>query len=102
MLTNRAVWLDLTMLFCCYVRSLSGPRWGLEAFYVSQAKYYETVPDGNPNEGQPYMDVKAGLDQYGYNIDNFSYDVANLFWNGFGYGLFALLVMILTNRDKKN
>lgn len=79
---------------------ISGTRWALEAFYVSQTKYYEKVPSG-PLKDEPYMNVDAGLDQIGYNIDNFTYALAALFWNGFGYAIFALIVMRFTNRDKK-
>lgn len=80
--------------------SLSGTRWLLEAFYVSQIKYYEEVPKG-PLEGQPYMNIDAGLDKIGYNINNFSLCINGLWFNGFGYGLFAILIMRFTNRDKK-
>jgi hypothetical protein len=79
---------------------VSGTRWALEAFYVSQTKYYETVPSG-PLKDEPYMDVDAGLQQIGYNIDNFNYAVAALFWNGFGYAILAMVIMRFTNRDKK-
>lgn len=83
-----------------WIWSLSGTRWALEGFYVSQAKYYETVPSG-PLEGEPYMDIDAGLDAIGYNIDNFSKCVGALMWNGFGYGLLAMIIMAFTNTDKK-
>jgi len=79
---------------------VSGPRWALEAFYVSQLKYYERVPSG-PLKNEKYMNVDAGLDIFGYNINNFNEGVDSLFWNGLGYGLLALVIMALTNRDKK-
>ena len=79
---------------------LSGTRWAIEAFYVSQIKYYETVPSG-PLEGEEYMDVDAGLDKIGYNVDNFDYDITALMWNGFGYAVAAMVIMMFTNRDKK-
>lgn len=80
--------------------SISGPRWALEAFYVSQVKYYQYVPSG-PLEGELYMDIAAGLDLVGYHIGDFDYDFAGLMWNGFGYGLVAMVIMMFTNRDKK-
>jgi hypothetical protein len=80
--------------------SCSGTRWLLEAFYVSQVEYYETVPSG-PLEGQPYMDVEAGLETYGYDIDNFETAIGGLWWCGLGYGLLALVIMMNSNRDKK-
>jgi ABC-type multidrug transport system ATPase subunit len=80
--------------------SCSGTRWLLEAFYVSQVDYYETVPSG-PLEGEPYMNVQAGLDKYGYNIDNFGRSIRGLWWCGLGYGLLALVIMMNSNRDKK-
>jgi hypothetical protein len=79
---------------------VSGTRWALEAFYVSQVKYYEKVPSG-PLKDEPYMDVDAGLEQIGYNIDYFNYAVRALFWNGFGYAIFAMIIMRFTNTDKK-
>lgn len=79
---------------------VSGPRWALEAFYVSQLKYYERVPSG-PLKDERYMDIDAGLDLFGYNVNNFNEGVNNLFWNGLGYALLALVIMSLTNRDKK-
>ena len=72
----------------------------LEGFYVSQVKYYEDVPSG-PLKGDPYMDIDAGLDKIGYNIDNFTKSVNWLFIDGFIYGGAALVIMMFTNRDKK-
>ena len=80
--------------------SCSGTRWMLEAFYVSQVNYYETVPSG-PLEGQPYMNIQAGLDVYGYKIDHLDRCLRALWWCGLGYGLLALVVMITSHRDKK-
>jgi hypothetical protein len=80
--------------------SCSGTRWLLEAFYVSQVEYYETVPSG-PLEGQPYMNVEAGLETYGYDIDNFNKSIRGLWWCGLGYGMLALVIMMNSNRDKK-
>ena len=80
--------------------SLSGTRWALEGFYVSQVQYYEDVPSG-PLKGDPYMNIDAGLDAIGYNIDNFDKSVVALMWNGLGYGLTAMVIMAFTNRDKK-
>jgi len=48
---------------------VSGPRWTLEAFYVSQVKYYYEIPEGSPRYvGQPYISVDSGLEANGYNI----------------------------------
>jgi hypothetical protein len=83
-----------------WIWSISGTRWSLEAFYVSQVSYYEKVPSG-PLKDELYMNIDAGLDLIGYNIDNFDYDVGNLIWNGIGYGLVAMIIMMMTNSDKK-
>lgn len=80
--------------------SISGPRWMLEAFYVSQVKYYEEVPSG-PLEGKDYMDINAGLESTGYNIDNLGKDIRAMYWNAFGWGLCSMLSMIFFNSDKK-
>lgn len=80
--------------------SLSGTRWLLEGFYVSQIKFYQDVPSG-PLEGETYMDIDAGLDKIGYNVNNFTLCVDGLWWNGLGYGLLAALIMRFSNGDKK-
>ena len=80
--------------------SCSGTRWLLEAFYVSQVEYYETVPSG-PLEGLPYMNVDAGLETNGYSINNFDRSISGLWWCGVGYGLLAMIIMTASNRDKK-
>lgn len=80
--------------------SVSGTRWLLEGFYVSQVKYYEEVPGGEL-EGEKYMNIEAGLDNIGYNVNNFSLCISGLWWNGFGYAFFAAFIMRFTNSDKK-
>lgn len=80
--------------------SLSGTRWLLEGFYVSQIKYYEDVPAG-PLEGEPYMNIDAGLDNIGYGVNNFMLCINGLWFNGLGYGCVAALIMRFSNGDKK-
>lgn len=85
--------------------SLSGPRWALEAFYINSVNYYQSIPDSSEYNslyaGQPYMNVEQGLDQVGYNITNFRVDLLGLLCDGIGWSLFALLLLILTHKDKK-
>jgi cell division protein FtsX len=81
---------------------ISGPRWALEAFYISGVSYYEHVPAASDGfGGQPYEDIAYGLDNVGYNVGNFYMDIHGLFWVGFAWGIFALLLMVCTSRDKK-
>ena len=80
---------------------VSGPRWTLEAFYVSQVKYYYEIPDGSAFAGSPYINVQSGLDNNGYNIDAFSFNIRALFLCGFGWSMFALYLMLVSYRDKK-
>lgn len=80
--------------------AISGPRWAVEGFYISQIKYYETVPNGD-YEGASYIDIQPGLDNTGYEVDNFKTCIRAMFLNGIGWGLLALLVMVVSNRDKK-
>lgn len=79
---------------------ISGPRWALEAFYISQVHYYEEVPNG-PYEGNDYIDVHPGLEQAGYNIDYFDICIRAIFLAGLGWSILALLLMRFTGRDKK-
>ena len=84
--------------------ALSGPRWALEAFYVNSVLYYNTVPSSSYSSlyvGQPYQNVEQGLDAVGYDIGNFATDLLGLFYDGLGWSLFALFLMIVTHRDKK-
>lgn len=80
--------------------SCAGTRWMMEAFYVSQLAYYEFVPSG-PLEGEPYMNVAAGLDVNGFKIPNFMRAIRGLWWCGVGYGVLAMMIMSTTHRDKK-
>jgi ABC-type multidrug transport system ATPase subunit len=74
--------------------SLSGPRWAIEAFYIASVKNYKSVPNG-AYDGAPYEDVSDSLSAIGYNVNNFAYDIGGLFWTGLGWGLFALLLMVV-------
>ena len=47
------------------------------------------------------MNVIAGLSQVGYDINNFAYDMKGCFWDGFGWSLLTLILMLITHRDKK-
>jgi hypothetical protein len=47
------------------------------------------------------MNIDAGLDLIGYNVNNFTLCVNGLWFNGLGYGCLAAIIMRFTNRDKK-
>jgi len=79
---------------------ISGPRWALEAFYVNSIVYYQNVPSG-AYAGQPYQNVIAGLSAVGYDINNYLLDIKGMFWDGVGWSLLALLIMLITSRDRK-
>eukprot|EP00455_Lapot_gusevi_P041816 TRINITY_DN4890_c0_g8_i2.p1 TRINITY_DN4890_c0_g8~~TRINITY_DN4890_c0_g8_i2.p1 ORF type:complete len:849 (+),score=265.43 TRINITY_DN4890_c0_g8_i2:115-2661(+) len=68
---------------------ISGPRWGLEAFYVDQL------------QSMTYADIQPSLNQFGYQIDNWSKCIINIFLIGLLWQGIALFVMKVTNRDKK-
>ncbi len=80
---------------------ISGPRWALEAFYVDAIQYYEKVPHGSKYSDQPYQDVKSGLTAIGYDIHNYDEDIKGMIWDGIGWSMFALLLMLVTYRQKK-
>lgn len=83
--------------------SLSGPRWGIEAFYVNSVSGFLNVPPSDFNDlyvGAPYVDVEAVLQQVGYELDNFGHDIFGLVWNGFLWTFIALALMYFVNRSK--
>lgn len=80
---------------------VSGPRWVIEAFYVSQVKYYNEVPDGSLYAGSPYINIASGLENNAYNVNAFRTDIRALFLCGFGWSLVALYLMLTTYKDKK-
>lgn len=80
---------------------VSGPRWTLEAFYVSQVKYYYKLPAGAEFSGAPYLNIQSGLENSGYNINAFPRDIRAIFLCGFGWSMFALYLMLVSYRDKK-
>lgn len=79
---------------------ISGPRWAIEAFYVSQVAYYKKVPSG-PHEGDNYIDIDSGLEDKGYVEDNYWTDISTMLALGVGYGIFALILMNRCYREKK-
>lgn len=79
---------------------LSGPRWAIEAFYISQVAYYKEVPSG-PLEGDDYIDIDSGLEDKGYVEDNYWTDISTMLALGAGYGVVALILMNRCYRDKK-
>ena len=79
---------------------LSGPRWAIEAFYVSQVAYYKTVPSG-PLEGEKYVNIQSGLSDKGFVEDNYWTDILTMFALGLGYAALALVCMSRCYREKK-
>jgi apolipoprotein N-acyltransferase len=56
--------------------AISGPRWALEAFYISGITYYEHVPDSADGfTGQPYENIDFGLTNVGYSVKNYYMDI---------------------------
>jgi len=71
-----------------WVWDISAPRWGIEAFYVSNVEHYN------------YMDIDGGLNDRGYNIDNFNTDILNIFLIGGGWMILSFLALKLIDRSK--
>jgi len=60
--------------FLQWIFSMSVFRWGIEAFYINEIKFYAD-----------YLDVDDRLNYYGYDLDNFATDIGailliNLFY----------------------
>ena len=72
-----------------WIWSISSPRWGIEAFYLSQVQAFD------------YMDISTGLSVYGYNSGEMWYSVAMIVYIGLGWETAALLALKLTHREKQ-
>eukprot|EP01135_Chromosphaera_perkinsii_P012005 Nk52_evm13s2568 gene=Nk52_evmTU13s2568 len=79
---------------------ISAPRWAIEGVYVNQVQYYNTVPSG-PLEGQKYMNLTAGLNNMGYDINNYDTDARNVVIITIAWIIFGFIMTKLTHRSKK-
>ena len=81
--------------------SLSGPRWANEAFYINSVEYYQYIPSGSSFSGADYMNIDAQLNNFGYNMDYFASDIGAVILCGIGWGFIAVVIMAITNLEKK-
>ena len=79
---------------------ISAPRWAIEGVYVNQIEYYNTVPSG-PLEGEKYMNLTAGINNMGYNINNYNTDARNVFIITLAWIAIGFMFTKLTHRSKK-
>eukprot|EP00469_Lotharella_globosa_P013620 CAMPEP_0167789252 /NCGR_PEP_ID=MMETSP0111_2-20121227/10568_1 /TAXON_ID=91324 /ORGANISM="Lotharella globosa, Strain CCCM811" /LENGTH=973 /DNA_ID=CAMNT_0007681371 /DNA_START=21 /DNA_END=2942 /DNA_ORIENTATION=+ len=87
--TTRVSQRDSMPPFLQWIFSMSVFRWGIEAFYINEIKFYAD-----------YLDVEDRLNYYGYDLDNFATDIgAILLINLFYVGL-TLVSMKLVGRRK--
>lgn len=80
--------------------SLSGPRWAIEAFFISSIRNYKHVPDG-PWAGVPYQDTEYVLNDIGYYDDNYTKCLMCLLWTGVFWAMLGLLIMCNSYFEKK-
>ncbi|ORX95331.1 hypothetical protein K493DRAFT_372289, partial [Basidiobolus meristosporus CBS 931.73] len=74
--------------------SISGPRWAISAFYLSETKHRSNV-------WCRYFDVESNLWDYGYQNDTFHWDIVHLFLISLMYNVLSFLALKLTHRSKQ-
>ena len=90
---EKGVYNDLRFLW-----DLSGPRWFNEAYYINEISYYGKNP---LNESAPYVNLTTAYSMHDYDQDNFDASIGYGYLLAVGWAVLSLIVMMITNLDRK-
>ena len=81
-----------------FLWDLSAPRWFNEAYYINEVSYYGKNP---LNESAPYVNLTTAYLSHDYDKDNFNTGIGYGYLLAVGWAVLSLIVMLITNADKK-
>ena len=84
-----------------WFRKLSSPRYTIEAFFLTETEYYNSLPPNSGYEGQQYIDFGTTYQYFSYQEKNFGTDMVMALADGFFWSGVAFLIMSMMNLERK-